>query len=193
MTNPPYVTAQQSKWFESVQKGLEQETDKSLEYWTKVAKACPETKHKARLNWFKSEHGLGINRASLVLGAAFNTGLGWDKPDALLDQLWKIPETRVVYDRVQIIVKNFGDDVVIGARKSFTAFSRRVQFAALRPTRAGVRLGLAIPLKDVDNCTAPLSSDSWSDRLTAVRLLGDASGIEQDVEALLRRAYELSK
>lgn len=192
MTNPPHVTAQQSKWFKAVQEGLEKDTGLSLEHWIEVARSCPDTKHRARLNWFKSEHGLGINRASLILSATFKTGLGWDNPNALLDALWKTPETRAVYDLVEETVKGFGDDVVVGARKNFSAFSRRVQFSALRPTRAGIRLGLAIPLSNIDGCSAPLSSDSWSDRLKSVRLINDVEEIDDVLTTLLHKAYDLS-
>lgn len=192
MTKPPYVTSQQNKWFKSVQTGLETETKKSLEDWIKIAKTCPETKQKARLVWFKSKHGLGINRASLILGATFKTGLGWDNPDALLDQLWKTPETRAIYDQVESFSKELGDDVIVAARKNFSAFSRRVQFAALRPTRAGVRLGLAIPLADAPNLTAPLSSDSWSDRLTAVQILVAVEDVDNVVMDHLKAGYARS-
>lgn len=193
MTRPPYVTEQQNKWFQSVQAGLEADTGVKLEDWIAIAKTCPETKHKARLSWFKTTHGLGINRASLVLSAAFNTGLGWDNPNALLENLWKTPETRAVYDAVEEIAKSLGNDVVIGARKSFSSFSRRVQFAALRPTRLGIRLGLAIPLESTPDLSPPLSSDSWSDRLTAVRLLHNVQEIDDGVTLYIRQAYELSE
>lgn len=189
MTKPPYVTTQQNQWFESVQAGLEKDTQKSLDEWIKIAKTCPETKHKARLDWFRSNHGLGINRASLILSATFKTGLGWDNPSALLDNLWKTPESRAIYDQVETIAKSLGDDVVTTPRKTFAAFSRRVQFAALRPSRSGVRLGLALPLADSPNLAKPLSSDSWSDRLTAVQVLSGLDDIDEAVLNRLGKAY----
>ncbi|MEE9375357.1 MAG: DUF5655 domain-containing protein [Rhizobiaceae bacterium] len=189
MTKAPYVSAQQKKWFASVQLGLERETEKSLEDWVKIAKTCPESKHRARLEWFKTEHGLGINRASLILGATFKTGLGWSNPDELINRLWKTPEYRAIYDQVEAIAKELGDDVIIAPRKGFSAFSRRVQFAALRPTRLGVRLGLAIPMTNAPNLTPPLSSDSWSDRLTTVQLLVALEDIDNELMDRLREAY----
>ncbi len=192
MTKPPYTTAQQNKWFESVQAGLEKETEKSLDAWIEIAKTCPEIKHKARLDWFKTKHGLGINRASLILSATFKTGLGWDNPNALLDNLWKTPETRAIYDHVELAVKGLGDDVVVTPRKNFSAFSRRVQFAALRPTRSGVRLGLALPLANAPDLTEPLSSDSWSDRLTAVQLLINLDDVDDAVLGYLSKAHARS-
>ncbi len=168
------------------------DTGKSLNDWIKIAKTCPETRHKARLAWFKSKHGLGVNRASLILNATFKTGLGWDNPNALLDQLWKTPEKRAVYDLVQAIVKGFGEDVVVGPRKGFSAFSRRFQFAALRPTRTVIRMGLAVPLESAPNAIAPISSDSWSDRLTAVYLLTCSEDIDENIKAMLQAAYQTS-
>ncbi|MEI9965881.1 MAG: hypothetical protein WDM92_15825 [Caulobacteraceae bacterium] len=58
--------------------------------WTSgvaVARTCPETAHRARLRWFKEHHGLLQNSASMVLSAAFETGMGWSEPDALREAL----------------------------------------------------------------------------------------------------------
>ena len=71
------LTEQQKKWFASVRDSLERETGKSLTEWVAIAKTCPETKHRARLAWFKEHHGLLQNRASYVLGEAFPPEAGF--------------------------------------------------------------------------------------------------------------------
>ena len=76
------LTPRQQKWFASVRESLERETVRSLEDWVAIARTCPETKPRARLAWFKAEHGLGQNRASYVLSVAFPSDLPtWDNPD----------------------------------------------------------------------------------------------------------------
>lgn len=87
MANKKYVTAKQANWFAKVRQGIEEDTGKTIDEWVVIARACPETSHKKRLQWFKDVHGMGVNRASTILGAAFKTGLGWDSPEALLDQI----------------------------------------------------------------------------------------------------------
>ncbi|MCB0811538.1 MAG: DUF4287 domain-containing protein, partial [Flavobacteriales bacterium] len=74
------LTERQKKWFASVREGLERGTGKSLDEWVKIVRKCPETAQRARLVWLKDNYGLGVNRASTVLGAAFESGAGWDKP-----------------------------------------------------------------------------------------------------------------
>lgn len=191
MTNPKYVTPKQENWFAKVREGLETDTGRSFDEWILIAKSCPENSHRNRLAWFKSVHGIGLNRASTILGAAFETGLGWDNPDALLDRLWKTPELRAIYDAIEVCAMSFSDDVIAGPRKSFSGFSRQYQFAAARPVRGSVRLGLAIDPVEY-NLEQSKSSDSWSDRLGSVIILSSAEAVNKDVKSKIKSAWEAS-
>lgn len=191
MTTPKYVTPKQANWFAKVRQGLEQETGKSLEEWIEIARACPESTHKKRLSWFKEVHGVGLNRASTILNAAFETGLGWDNPEGLLASLWKTPELREIYDAIETYAKSLGDDVVVGPRKTFSGFSRKYQFAAARPVRGKVRLGLALE-PDEYGLEKSKSSDSWSDRLTSVVIVSTPNEIDERVKSLIQSAWKNS-
>jgi len=191
MTDPKYVTPKQANWFAKVREGIEADTGKSMDEWVLIAKSCPDTSHKKRLKWFKEVHGLGVNRASTILSAAFETGLGWNNPESLLDNLWKKPELRAIYDAIEAYAKSLGDDVIVGPRKSFSGFSRNFQFAAARPVRNQVRLGLAIdPVKY--KLTHAKASDSWSDRLTAVVVVSTTTDINNALKKLIKSAWENS-
>jgi len=187
----PQLTAQQRKWFASVQGGLERETGKSLAQWVAIAKTCPATTPRARLRWFKETHGLLQNRASYVLNEAFPPEVGWSQPDALRESLWTDPASRAVLAEVESLVLKL-PDVVTGQRKGFSAWSRKYQFAALRPSRGGAaRLGLALPA-----CAHPMleaaKNEAWSERLKAAVILPGAGAVDGRVEGLLRRAWEES-
>jgi len=187
----PQLTAQQRKWFASVQGGLERETGKSLAQWVAIAKTCPATAPRARLRWFKETHGLLQNRASYVLNEAFPPEVGWSQPDALRESLWTDPASRAVLAEVESLVLKL-PDVVTGQRKGFSAWSRKYQFAALRPSRGGAaRLGLALPA-----CAHPMleaaKNEAWSERLKAAVILPGAGAVDGRVEGLLRRAWEES-
>lgn len=191
MMEPPHVTPKQAKWFEKVREGLEQDTGKTLNEWISIAKTCPETTHKKRLKWFKDEHALGINRASTIIGAAFETGLGWDNPEGLLNALWKTQQGRAVYDAVEIYTKSLSHDTIVGPRKTFSGFSRKYQFAALRPYRGEVRLGLAVdPVVHDLQPTQP--NEGWSDRLKSAVTLATASDVNTNVKLLIRKAWQTS-
>ena len=139
-----HLTTQQQKWFASVQAGLERDTGKSLAEWVAIARTCPETKPRARLAWFKENHGLLQNRATYVLGEAFGSTMAWDDPDTLIDALWTDPGQRAIFEAVRAKAAAL-PDTVVGPRKGFTAFSRKYQYAAAKPLKAGgVVLGLAV-------------------------------------------------
>src|SRR5271156_4948240 len=100
-TDSEHLTEQQQKWFASVRNGLERETGKSLAEWVAIAKTCPETRHRARLAWFKETHGLLQNRASYVLSEAFPPEGGWNDADALREALWTDPAARAIFEAVE--------------------------------------------------------------------------------------------
>ncbi len=187
------LTQQQQKWFASVRAGLERDTGKTLEQWAKIARTCPETKTSARVRWLKEHHGLGVNRAATVLDAAFGgEAMGWGNPEKLVDSLWKDPAHRKIHDTLVAAVSKF-DGVVVGERKTFTAFSRRAQFAAAKPTKDGVRLGLRVDPNASRRLAPPKKSgEGWSDRNTAVTVLTSAKDIDAELQKLLKAAFEAS-
>jgi len=183
------LTEQQRKWFASLREGLERDTGRTLDAWAEIARACPETAHRARLKWMKDTHGLAQNRASLVLSTAFDTDDTDGEGD---DPLWADPHARAVFDAIAATVAGL-EGVLVGRRKGYTPFSRRVQFAAVRPLKGGrVRLGLALPPEDTHPRVSPPGRESWSERLTAVMELAAAEDVDAEVAELLRRAWERS-
>jgi hypothetical protein len=186
-----HLTTQQQKWFTSIRDGLQRETGKSLAEWVAIARTCPETAHRARLKWFKDTHGLLQNRASYVLGEAFPGGAGWDEPEALRDALWVDPASRAILEAVERLVLAM-PDVIVGQRKGFSAWSRKHQFAALRPVKGGhARLGLAVA-PDAQAGLEPAKKEGWSERLRATLPLSAPSDVMPQVGHLLRAAWEAS-
>lgn len=184
------LTAQQQKWFASVREGLERDTGKTLEQWATIARKCPETKPGARVKWLKEHHGLGVNRAAAVLDAAFGgENMGWDDPEKLVAALWKDAEHRKIHDALIAAISKF-EGVTVGERKTFTGFSRRAQFAAARPTKDGVRLGLAVDPKASKRLAPPKKNEGWSDRNKSVAILTSTKDIDAELKKLLKAAWE---
>ena len=187
--DPDTLTEAQRKWFASVREGLERETGRTLEAWAELARTCPETRHRARLTWMKQVHGLGQNRASIVLAEAFPT----PAPNAATsdDALWADPAARAILDSVATVATSL-DGVVTGRRKGYTAFSRRYQFAAARPLRgAGVRLGLAVD-PSLDPQLSSRRNEGWSERLTASLDVASPQAVNAGLADLVRLAWERS-
>jgi hypothetical protein len=184
------LTERQEKWFASVREGLERETGRTLAEWAALARACPESAHRKRLAWMKAEFGLGQNRASMVLNAAFPTASGWSKPDALADSLWTDPSARAVHETVSKVVLAL-PEVIVGQRKGFTAYSRRLQFCAARPLKQAVLLGLAVD-PAADEALRPAGRTAWSERLLSEIVLSAPAEVTPRVAALVRAAWERS-
>ena len=185
------LTERQQKWFASVRAGLERDTGKTLEEWVAIARTCPETAPRKRIDWLREHHGLGVNRAATVLAEAFPGGAGWDNPDELRAGLWTDPASTTILEAVERVVQAL-PDVVTGQRKGFTAWSRKVQFAALRPVKGGAaRLGLAVA-PDADSRLVPAKNEGWSERCKASLPLASPADVDTGVAALLRQAWERS-
>jgi hypothetical protein len=184
-----HLTERQRKWFESVRQGLERDTGRSLTQWVEIARTCPETGHRARLKWFKDTHGLLQNRASYVLSEAFESNMAWNEPAALVDALWTDPGSRALFAAVDAVAMAL-DGTIRTPRKGYTAWARRVQFAAMKPTKGGgAVLGLAAPL-DGDRRLEPRGNQSWSERLVSRMTLAAPGDIDDAVRALLQRARD---
>ena len=186
------LTERQEKWFASVREGIERETGKSFDDWVAIARTCPETKHRARLTWFKETHGLGQNRASVIFAAAFEATPTGEKADELFEGLWKDAGQRAIYERIEKAVSAL-DGVTKGQRKAFTAFSRKVQFASARPVKdGGVRLGLAVS-PDADPRLEPAKkNEGWSERLKATAVLTKPGDVDAGLKKLLKDAWSAS-
>jgi hypothetical protein len=184
------LTERQAKWFATIRDGLERETGKSMDAWVAIARTCPETGHRARLKWFKDTHGLLQNRASMVLSEAFESRMAWSEPEALIDNLWTDPAARAIFDAVRSAALALPDTIET-VRKGYTAWSRKVQFAALKPVRGGkALLGLAIR-PETDPRVEPAKGDGWSERLTARVALASPSDVA-GLRDLIGTAYESS-
>jgi hypothetical protein len=189
MAETPNYTERQAKYFASMLASLQAATGKSLDEWVAIARTCPETRHRARLNWFKEHHGLLQNRASQVLELAFGGEMSWDRPEDLIDTLWPSSSgVRAIYAAVDACALAL-PGTIRTARRGYTAWSRDFQFAAARPVRDGsVWLGLALGPDSSPSLETP-KSESWSERLRSRLKLNSPD----DVDAgLLKAAWERS-
>ncbi len=184
------LTERQKKWFASVRAGLERDTGRSMEEWVAIARTCPETTSRARTDWLRKRHGLGVNRAYQVVAEAFpSSEPGWGEPEALRAQLWTDPASAAILEAVERATASL-PDVVAGQRKGYTAFSRRVQFAAVKPLKGGAALlGLRLAL-EASPALKPAGKESWSERLKSTLRLEASAQVDAEVERLLRAAWE---
>jgi hypothetical protein len=186
------LTDRQKKYFATLQEGLERDTGKSLAEWAKIARKCPETKTRAREKWLKENYGHTVNRASLILSAAFpKESIGWDDPDALVSNLWKDAELRTIYERVDAAAMKL-KGAIRAPRNGYTAWAREFQFAAARPHKGAVRLGLALPPSSDQRLEAAKPKEGWSERLKSIVTLQTPADVDAGLKKLLKLACDAS-
>ena len=171
---------------------MQRETGKTLEEWVEIVRReCQETKPKARADWLKATYGIGQNRAATIFSVAFPSTMGWDDADGLRAALWTDPASAAILTAVEAAVADF-PDLVTGQRKTFTAWSRKSQFAALKPAKGGgASLGLAVA-SDASPRLAEPKSEGWSERLKAKVALASPADVDADIKALLKAAWDRS-
>lgn len=191
-TKPQGLTEQQQKWFASVRANLQRETGKSLEEWVEIVRReCKETKPKARADWLKATYGIGVNRAATIFSVAFPSEMGWDDAEGLRAALWTDPASAAILQAVEAAVSGF-EGLVTGQRKGFTAWSRKSQFAALKPVKGGAAmLGLAVETDAAPNLLSP-KNEGWSERLKSKLPLSSPADVDDAVRALLKAAWDRS-
>lgn len=185
----PTLSPRQQKWFASVRASMARDTGKTLDQWVKIARTCPETTSRKRSAWLRARYGLGANRAAQILTAAFPEGPSWNEPDALLDQLWKEPAGRAIYEAVAALVRKHLPEAVIGPRKTFVSFSGKIQFAAILPAKGGkAELGLPLPLSASPRLT-PMKRRPWAEKHSAMLVLASPKEANAEVARLLKQAW----
>lgn len=183
-----HLTERQQRWFSTVRSNIAAKTGRSLDEWVTIARACPHDKPRARVEWLRSEHGLGVNHAALVLSEAFPSADNWDDPVALRAVLWADAESRAILEAIERVAAGVAG-LVVGQRKSYTAFSRDVQFAAARPLKGGrALLGLKLSPDSSPRLSAPKRKESWSERLTATVELDGPADVDNEIARLFTAA-----
>jgi hypothetical protein len=189
---PTGLTERQEKWFASVQASLERDTGKTLDEWVAIARSCPHDKPRARTDWLREHYGLGVNRAAHVLSVAFPSEMTWDDPGPLRAKLWSDPASEAILVALEAAAAKL-PEITTGQRKSFTAFSRKVQMAAARPVKGGhAMVGFAVEPAADPRLSPRGKSESWGDRLKGQMLLTSPDQVDASVEALLKQAWERS-
>ena len=191
MKNGAGLTERQQKWFATVEANFEKATGRPVAVWVDILKGCPETRPKAQAAWLKATHGIGANHAAHILDAARpDQAMGWDDAEALRAALWIEPRSLAALEAMGRRAAEV-EGVIIGQRKGYTAFSRAVQFAAMRPLKGGrALLGLKLEAAVSPRLSEAVRRESWSERLTAVVELDGPGAVDAEIGRLFAQAAE---
>lgn len=180
-----------SQWGATLMANLEKATGKTMTEWVKIARKCPHEKVRDRLKWLKDEHGVGQNRGVAILEAAFGgTALGETDPEELVTQLFRgsFADQRKIYEKVADFAEGLGE-VVVSPRKGYVAFYRLKQFAAIRPSKDGLLVGLALRTYPRNALLGEIKNLGGGDRVKKALTLKDAKGLSAEAKALIKSAW----
>ena len=183
--------ARLEKWMASVEANLESATGKSLAEWVKIAKKCPPGKYMAQLEWFKRNYGLGRARAGLILERAFGREIfGESDPERLIDGLFdmKFVAQRPLYDAIETVARKL-QGITVSPRKGYVALYRNKQFAAMKPSKDGFVVGLAMKAYPKNARLKPVKNLGGGDRTKFAVIVKTAKDIDSDFKALLTAAW----
>jgi hypothetical protein len=179
------------KWAAGVEANLEKATGKSLKEWVKIAKTCPHDKMMPRLKWFKEEHGLSTARAGTVIEKAFGADAwGWGDPESLVNNLFSktFAPQRALYDVVEDFVQKF-DGVVLSPRKGYVALYRLKQFGAVRPSKDGLLVGLAMQKYPKSAKLVDVKNLGGGDRTKKAVLIASRKDFDAEAKGLIKTAW----
>lgn len=132
-------------------KGLLEKTGKPLDHWVKIVKESKIEKHKAIIDFLKSEHNFTHGFANFVSLKARKSDAGsMDNTELLTNQYNGKEYLKPIYEKLQSIISQFGNDITITPKKDSVSFIRKRQFTLIKPaTKTRIDLGLKLKGKEL--------------------------------------------
>lgn len=183
------LTERSAKWMTSVLANCRENTGRSLDQWTLLARKAKLADAKAARAWAKKQ-GLSVVYATAVVEGLFRSHASSE--DALIDAQYSGAKTalRPVYDALIETIRRLGDDVAILARKSQVTCSRQTTFAVIRAATKD-RIDVALKLHGT-RPTARLvaNSKAMASDPSHVVAVHSESDIDRELVGWLAAAYD---
>ena len=171
---------------------LEANTGKPLSEWISIAQNSGETKHRAVINFLKSEHGLTYGFANLVAHKAKDAAEPASELSLVDKQYSGAKEAhRPIYDTILKHVEAFGTDIEIAPKKAYVALRRNKQFAIVQPSTK-TRVDVGINLKGSDPTERLENSGSFNSMVSHRVRITDIAQIDDELIGWLRQAYDMA-
>ena len=176
----------------AVIKNLPARTGKTLEEWVDFVKQNAPADKAARLDWLKDEHKLGHVQASIILGRVDTGKSDYASAQALVDAMFSGENAalRPLWEFVGRQVLKLFPSVKMTVNRSYIALSHRRQFMVIRPYKAALLVGLALPKETAHERLVPAKRLGAGDRIAfylPIRAQGDW---DRDAVKLVQQAWE---
>ncbi|MDC8004799.1 DUF5655 domain-containing protein [Aureisphaera galaxeae] len=134
-----------------MEKGLLEKTGKPLDHWIQVVKDSKIEKHKAIIDFLKTEHGFTHGYANFVSLKARKADAGsMDDTNLLTNQYKGKEHLKPLYDALHSKISALGNDITITPKKDSVSFIRKRQFVLVKPaTKTRMDIGLKLKGKEI--------------------------------------------
>ena len=176
-----------------MEKGLLEKTGKSLDYWIDVVNKTKIEKHKAIVDYLKSEHGFTHGFANFVALKSKKSDAGSINDDVLLSNQYKGKENlKPIHDKLILKIGTFGKDITITPKKDSVSIIRKKQFALIKPaTKTRIDLGLKLKGKPISKRLE--GSGPFGTMCTHRVRLENIKDIDNELLNWLKEAYEMAE
>lgn len=175
-----------------MEQGLLDKTGKPLEHWIKVVQQQKLDKHKAIIDYLKSEHGFTHGFANFVaLKARGADAASHDANDLLTNQYTGKESLKPIYDELIAQISKLGNDITITPKKDSVSLIRKRQFALIKPATK-TRVDLGLKLKDKPTNDRLGNSGPFGSMCTHRVQLTDKKEVDKELLAWIKEAYEKS-
>ena len=173
-----------------MEKGLLEKTGKPLAHWIKIVHASNIEKHKAIIDYLKTEHGFTYGYANFVAHKSKKSDAASHDADDLLVNQYKGKETlKPIYEALVAAIEKFGTDITQTPKKSAVSMIRKKQFALIKPaTKTRIDLGLKIKGKPTTDRLE--NSGPFGSMCTHRVRLSASDEVDSELIGWLMEAYE---
>lgn len=176
-----------------MEKGLLEKTGKPLEHWIKVVEDSKIEKHKAIIDFLKSEHGFTYGYANFIAMKARKADAASHDADDLLENQYKGKEVlRPIYEKLVESISEFGQDIIRTPKKDSVSMIRKKQFALIKPATK-TRIDLGLKLKGKPTTDRLGNSGPFGTMCTHRVQLTSVEEVDSELLSWLKEAYEASE
>ena len=175
-----------------MEKGILEKTGKPLEHWIQVIHTSGIDKHKAIINYLKSEHDFTYGYANFVaLKAKKSDAASHDANDLLTNQYQGKESLKPIYDKLVSAILKFGADITLTPKKDSVSLIRKRQFALIKPATKS-RIDLGLKLKDKPTGERLEGSGPFGTMCTHRVRIENVEDVDEELIGWLKEAYEKS-
>jgi hypothetical protein len=175
-------------------RNIEATYGKPIADWLAIVAASGLTKHTEVVAMLKSEYGMthgAAHRVSLVSRQAPTQDQAPDQDGDPAAALYtgRKADLRPLHDTLMTAISALGADIDQVPKKGYLSLRRRKQFAMIQPSGAG-RIDLGLILKDVPAAGRLEPATGFNALFTHRVRLADPAGLDAELMAWLRAAYD---